>query len=52
MADIPALVAKCSEQNPGGAYDCKVMLKAIVSARIFRKVGESKVPHGEKDMGK
>ena len=34
MADMPTLLAKCSEQNPGGAYDCKVMLMATVSGKM------------------
>ena len=46
------LVAKCSEQNPGGACNCKVMLMALVSALIFRKNGESEISQGEKGMGK
>lgn len=46
------LLAKCSEQNPGGACNCKVMLMALVSTLIFRKNGESEISQGEKGMGK
>ena len=46
------LLAKCSEQNPGGAYNYKVILMAGVSALIFRKNGESKISQREKGMGK
>lgn len=41
MADTPALLAKCSEGNSGGAYDCKVTLMASVSADSFGKDGEN-----------
>lgn len=54
MADILTLLAKCSEQNPGGAYDCKVMLMATVYGKMekVKCLKERKIWGNDMDMGK